>query len=65
MLYRYAPWELTSPGLTGISESICALIEFNGELYANTESSGDIFRSTDGAQWQRVYDGGIAFVERN
>lgn len=58
MLYRYAPWELTSPGLTGISESICALAEFDGQLYANTESSGDIFRSSDGTTWERVYDGG-------
>ncbi len=57
MLYRYPPWELVQPGLTGISESVCALIELDGWLYANTESSGDIFRSADGESWQRVYDG--------
>ncbi len=58
MLYRHAPWELVQPGLTGISESVCALLEFDGQLYANTESSGDIFRSADGLNWSRVHDGG-------
>jgi len=58
MLYAYPPWELTSPGLTGISESVCALLEYQGQLYANTESSGDIYRSSDGSSWERVYDGG-------
>ncbi len=58
MVYSYAPWQLTSPGLTGVSESVCALLEFEGQLYANTESSGDIFRSSDGSSWERVYDGG-------
>jgi len=58
MLYRYPPWELVQPGLTGISESVCALLEFDGHLYANTESSGDIFRSGDGSTWERVHDGG-------
>lgn len=57
MLYRYPDWEITSPGLTGISESICAMQEFNGMLYANTESSGDIYRSPDGSHWTRVFDG--------
>ena len=57
MLYSYPDWELTSPGLTGISESICAMQEFDGFLYANTESSGDIFRSLDGSNWTRVFDG--------
>ncbi len=58
MLYRYSPWELTSPGLTGVSESVCALREFEDRLYANTESSGDIYRSSDGSSWERVHDGG-------
>ena len=57
MLYAYPPWGQTSPGLTGISESVCAMREFGGMLYANTESSGDIYRSSDGDNWQRVYDG--------
>ena len=48
MLFRFAPWEHVSPGLTGVSESVCAMREFGGYLYANTESSGDIFRSADG-----------------
>ena len=57
MLYRYPDFELVSPGLTGISESVCAMREYQGALYANTESSGDIFRSTDGEAWTQVYDG--------
>ena len=57
MLYSYPAWQITSPGLTGISESVCAMQEFNGMLYANTESSGDIFRSHDGSNWTRVSDG--------
>jgi hypothetical protein len=57
MLYRYPDFGLVSPGLTGISESVCAMREYQGALYANTESSGDIFRSTDGAAWTQVYDG--------
>ena len=57
MLYATPPWELTSPGLTGVSESVCALLEWNGLLYANTESSADIMRSADGSTWERVYDG--------
>ena len=44
-------------GLTGISESVCALREFDGYLYANTESSGDILRSADGANWELVHNG--------
>jgi len=57
MLYSYPPYELVAPGLTGVSESVCAMLEFGGYLYANTESSADIFRSADGANWERVYDG--------
>ena len=57
MLHSYPEWQITSPGLTGIGESICAMQEFNGQLYANTENSGDIFRSSDGSNWSRVYDG--------
>ena len=57
MLYRYAPWELAAPGLLGVSESVCALIEWQGWLYANTESSADIARSADGSHWETVYDG--------
>ncbi len=57
MLYSYPPFQLTAPGLLGIGESVCAMKEFNGYLYANTENSGDIFRTTDGSNWERVYDG--------
>ncbi len=57
MINRYPSWERVSPGLTGVSESICALQEFGGWLYANTESSGDIHRSADGASWSKVWDG--------
>ncbi len=57
MVYSYPPYELTSPGLTGISESVCAMVEFDGLLYANTESSADIFRTADGSTWERVFDG--------
>jgi hypothetical protein len=58
MLYRYPSWELVSPGLTGISESVCAMAEYEGWLYANTESSGDIYRSDNGENWTQVYNGG-------
>jgi len=57
MLFRYEPWEHVSPGITGVGESICAMREFGGHLYANTENSGDIFRSVDGENWSRVYNG--------
>ncbi len=57
MLYRYPDWELVEPGLTGIGESVCALREFDGALYANTENSGDIYRSFDGTHWERVHNG--------
>jgi len=57
MVSVYPPWELASPGLKGISESVCAMLEYEGYLYANTESSGDIFRSANGTHWERVYDG--------
>ena len=57
MVYSYPPYQLTSPGLTGISESVCAMTEFDGWLYANTESSADIFRTADGSNWERVFDG--------
>jgi len=58
MLVRYPSWELVSPGLLGISESVCAMTEYEGRLYANTESSGDIYRSDDGENWTQVYNGG-------
>ncbi len=57
MVFRYPAWEHVSPGLTGIGESVCAMREFGGYLYANTEHSGDIFRSADGATWELVYNG--------
>ena len=57
MVYRFAPWELTSPGLLGVGESICALLEWEGYLYANTENSGFIARTADGLNWETVYDG--------
>ena len=57
MLYRYPQFEHVTPGLTGISESVCAMLEHDGYLYANTESSGDIFRSSDGSTWQKVRNG--------
>jgi len=57
MLYSYPAWQKVQPGLLGISESVCAMVEFNGLLYANTESSGDIMRSSDGANWQIVHNG--------
>jgi hypothetical protein len=57
MLFQYPPWQRVNPGLLDIAESVCAMIEFQGMLYANTESDGHIFRSADGATWQRVYEG--------
>ena len=57
MLYSYPEWTQVQPGLLGIGESVCAMLEFDGQLYANTENSGDIFRSSDGQLWEQVYDG--------
>lgn len=57
MVYTYPPWTLSEPGLTGISESVCAMLEHDGFMVANTESSGDIFRTRDGRNWERTYDG--------
>ena len=57
MLYAYPDWRRVEPGLRGIGESVCALLPFGDYLYANTENDGDIFRSRDGANWERVYDG--------
>jgi hypothetical protein len=57
MMFTYPPWSLSEPGLTGISESICAMTRHDGYLYANTESSGDIFRTRGDDVWERVYDG--------
>lgn len=57
MLFSYPEWQLTSPGLKGISESVCAMAVFKDHLYANTESSGDIFKSADGNNWVKVFDG--------
>ncbi len=57
MMFTYPPWALSEPGLTGISESVCAMLEHDGYLYANTESSGDIFRTRGNDAWERVHDG--------
>ena len=56
MIYSYDGGSLApvSPGFT-VSESVCALQEFGGYLYANTEAKGKIFRSQDGNNWQQVY----------
>lgn len=58
MLFRYAPWSRVEPGILGVAESVCAMIEFQGRLYANTESDGYVYRSADGTAWERVFDGG-------
>ena len=57
MLFGYPPWGKVQPGLVGIGESVCAMVEFDGWLVANTEHSGDIFRSMDGSTWELVHDG--------
>ncbi|MFH1375870.1 MAG: hypothetical protein ABIH35_04350, partial [Patescibacteria group bacterium] len=59
LLYRLDGdnWEQVNPGIRAVGESVLKLLEWNGYLYANTENSGDIFRSTDGTNWQKVYDG--------
>lgn len=44
-----------TPGITGISESVCVMREFNGYIYANTEASGKIYRSQNGKNWEMVY----------
>ena len=62
MLFAHPPWARITPGLVGISESVCAMLEFQGRLYANTESDGDIFRSSDGRNWERVHDGASGVI---
>ena len=59
LLYRLdgSSWGQVSPGISSVGESVLKLLEWNGQLYANTENSGDIFRSTDGTNWQKVSDG--------
>jgi len=44
-----------SPGIIGVEESVCALEEYNGYFYANTESDGKIYKSADGKNWTKVY----------
>ncbi|OFZ48734.1 MAG: hypothetical protein A2381_05285 [Bdellovibrionales bacterium RIFOXYB1_FULL_37_110] len=56
-VFVYPPHQAASPGFT-TGESICAMMEFNGYLYANTENNGEIWRSNDGKNWQKVYTGG-------
>lgn len=62
MQYAYPPWHKVEPGLRGIGESVCALAEFGGWLYANTENSGDIMRSQDGQSWVTVHDGAAGAI---
>lgn len=57
MQYAYPPFAKVEPGLLNIGESVCAMTEFQGWLYANTENSGDIHRTNDGENWERVHDG--------
>ena len=54
--YTYPPLKrggLKSSMLSS-AESICALKSWNGALYANTEKSGEIFRSLNGMSWRKV-----------
>jgi hypothetical protein len=53
-IYRYPAWEIVHPGFT-VTESVCDLREFKGHLYANTESDGEIYRTADGENWQKVF----------
>ncbi|PKN31421.1 MAG: hypothetical protein CVU63_24020, partial [Deltaproteobacteria bacterium HGW-Deltaproteobacteria-20] len=62
MLFEYPPWGRVEPGLRGVAESVCAMKEFQGHLYANTESDGYLYRSSNGSDWQRVYDGGSGLI---
>jgi len=62
MLFEYPPWGRVEPGLRGVAESVCAMKEFQGHLYANTESDGYLYRSSNGSDWQRVYDGGPGWI---
>ncbi|OFZ21849.1 MAG: hypothetical protein A2202_00285 [Bdellovibrionales bacterium RIFOXYA1_FULL_36_14] len=54
-IFTYSPWAAASPGFT-TGESVCDLREFNGYLYANTENQGQIFRTQDGSNWEKVLD---------
>jgi hypothetical protein len=62
MLFSYPPWQRVSSGIVGIGESVCAMEEYDGQLYANTEDSADIFRSSDGSTWERVHDGPAGYI---
>ncbi|OFZ52190.1 MAG: hypothetical protein A2381_01880 [Bdellovibrionales bacterium RIFOXYB1_FULL_37_110] len=54
-IFTYSPWAEASPGFT-TGESVCDLREFNGYLYANTENQGQVFRTSDGNNWEKVLD---------
>lgn len=62
MQYAYPPFAKVHPGLLGIGESVCAMAEFHGWLYANTENSGDILRSLDGQNWELVHNGDAGVI---
>jgi hypothetical protein len=58
--------QVTDPGFGNESASsypaIIDMVEFNGQLYASTgwgDSTGQLWRSSDGATWQQVVDAGF------
>ena len=54
-IFTYAPWAPASPGFS-TKESVCDLREFDGYLYANTENQGQVWRTNDGNNWEKVLD---------
>jgi len=57
-IFNGVSWTDSNPGLDDeIGESICYLLAFDGYLYANTENSAKVFRTSDGNNWQQVYSG--------
>ena len=64
MVYRYTSTNQQLSEVKGLSqqalgsaESVCALKEFKGHLYAATEDKGRIFRSANGIDWTFVFQG--------
>jgi len=54
-IFTYSPWAPASPGFS-TKESVCDLREFDNYLYANTENQGQVWRTKDGNNWEKVLD---------
>jgi len=64
MVFRYPAWEHVSPGLTGIGESVCAMREFGGYLYANsTAATSSARRTARPGSWSTTATGAPSAVD--